>query len=146
MTEVKPYISELDEPKRLLDEVWKHLKCKTPKPPIKLRRQHSTALYWPDEHQITIRLDSWAKMHPAEKKLIVTHEALHACHIGHQPGYRTATDSISMLLYKKIWGEDKDWKDFTQVLGKKLEKVLAGEEEMMPFVCDPDEPTTGECP
>jgi hypothetical protein len=84
-------------------------------------------------------------MHPAERKLIVTHEALHACHVGHQPGYRTATDSISMLLYNKIWGKDRDWQDFEKVLGQKLDRVLAGEETMVPFVCDPDQPTTGEC-
>lgn len=133
------------EPAKILDEVWAHLKCRTPKPSVEFRRQHCTGLYWQDKHQITIREDSWAKMHPAEKKLVMAHEALHACHIGHQPGYRTATDSISMLLYEKIWGEDKDWKDFEATLGKKLGKVLAGEDEMVPFVCDPERPTMGEC-
>ena len=112
-------------PSAILQIVWKHLKCRKSRPPISLRRQHSTALYWPEEHKITIREDSWAKMHPAERRLVIVHEALHACGAGHEPGYRTAVDTMATLMYKNIWGEDEYWRDFIRELEKRMQRFLA---------------------
>lgn len=113
----------MPEEKEILDKVWNFLNCKVEKPEITLRRQHSTALYWPKEHKITVREDSWNIMMPAEKKLTVFHEAVHACKIPHQPGFRTSIDNLSKIGYKELWGEDKDLIDFENKTKEVLNKI-----------------------
>ena len=113
-------MSENASPKEILDEVWKHLNCKVRKPRVMLRRQWSTAAYWRKENLITIREDSWRKQPLAEKRLTVIHEALHACRIPHQAGFRTNLDILSPIVYKEIWGEDEVWKE----LIKQLEDIV----------------------
>lgn len=131
----------------ILNQVWKYLACDKPKPKIIMRRQHSTALYWPDKpgldfrHTISLREDSWRIMSPAEKKLVVIHESLHACGVPHQQGFRTALDEVAHVLYQRIYGDDKDWKDFSLALEDKLKKIRKEKE----FSCDEETPE-GACP
>jgi hypothetical protein len=134
-----------ETPKQILDAVWARLDCAKRKPAISLRRQHATGLTWTRENKITIREDSWRKMHPAERRIVVTHEALHGCGIGHQPGFRTAVDSASTLIYRDVWGEDAAMRDFERVLQKKLDRIRRHEEGGGPLVCDPGQPNGEAC-
>ncbi|MHA1685215.1 MAG: hypothetical protein ACTSYD_02280 [Candidatus Heimdallarchaeaceae archaeon] len=108
---------------RWFEEIWKFLNCRKPKPTIVFRKQHPTARYLKEANRIEIREDSWAKMPAAEKKLVLLHECLHACGMLHQAGFRTAVDTLSNLLYFKIWGKDKDWVEFEKELFNKIKKV-----------------------
>ena len=114
-----------ETPKQILDRVWKiyNERCKNPKPAIELRRQHSTALYWKD-NRITIRPDSWNKMHPAERRLTIIHETLHACGIPHREGFRTSQDYASPMIYEKVYDDDFVIEDFRDKIEESLDKYL----------------------
>ncbi|HDD57100.1 MAG TPA: hypothetical protein ENF43_01110 [Thermoplasmatales archaeon] len=105
-----------ETPQEILDKVWKvydESKCRNGKPEIDFRRQHRTALYWLRQNKITIRPDSWNKMHPAERRLTIIHETLHACGIPHREGFRTSQDYASLVVYNHVYGDDlvkRDWK------------------------------------
>lgn len=108
---------------KVLDEVWVYLDCGREKPRIRFRRQHPTARYESGTNTISIREDSFRKMPDAEKKLVILHEALHACGVGHKPGFRTSMDSLSNFLYPRIWGVDDDWVEFERMLLSEVERI-----------------------
>lgn len=117
-----------ETPEEILDKVWSFLRCRTPKPQAGLVHQRRTGKFWTRENRITIREDSWNKMHPAERRLIVTHEAVHSCKVGHQAGFRTSFDILSLRLYERIWGKDQVYDDFMGLLDKTIKRILAGRE------------------
>jgi len=125
----------MDE-KEILDKVWEYLNCKQKKPKIIIHRQHHTARYCPSTHIIELRDDSWNKMSNAEKKMVIIHEAVHACKIPHQPGYRSSFDTLSGKVYKEMWGEDEDYKEYIQKIDDKLKKIRKGGEELKACVID----------
>lgn len=112
-----------DCPEAILTEVWNFLSSK-PMPKIVLRRQRSTGKSFRSERLISIREDSWNKMHLAEKRLIVIHEAIHQCKVPHMPGFRTSTDMLSLAVYRQIWGEDSILKEFFQGLNAQAAKII----------------------
>jgi len=113
-----------ETPKKILDDVWKIYKRCGEKPEIEFRRQRRTAVYWPRQNKITIRPDSWNKMHPAERRLTVIHETLHACGIPHREGFRTSQDYASPMIYEHIYGDDFIIQDFKNRIEKSLRKYL----------------------
>lgn len=62
-------------------------------------------------------------MHLAEKRLIVIHEAIHQCKVPHMPGFRTSTDMLSLVVYRRIWGEDAVFRKFCQGLNALTDKI-----------------------
>jgi len=118
-----------ETPKQILDEIWRvynKKKCKNPKPDIYFRRQHGTALYWSD-NKITLREDSWNKMHPAERRLTIIHETLHACGLPHREGFKTSQDYISPMIYERVYDDDfviEDYKDKLQEVVDKYVKEV----------------------
>ena len=138
----------MSSPEKTVDDVWKYLECSKRKPDIVLRRQRATALYWPDKdglpfrHTISLREDSWRIMPEAEKKLATIHEALHACGVPHQKGFRTSLDEVAHLIYTAIYGEDKDWKEFESAMHDKIGKIRGKQEK---YSCDEETPE-GACP
>ena len=118
-----------ETPKQILDRVWRVYNkkaCKNPKPDIELRMQHPTGRYW-YSNKITIRPDSWNKMHPAERRLIVIHETLHACGIPHKEGFRTSQDYASPMVYEHVYGDDFIIEDFKDRIEEGLKKYLKEE-------------------
>ena len=116
-----------ETPQQILNKVWKvydKKACKNPKPNIRLRRQHRTAIYWINLNTITIRPDSWNKMHPAERRLTVIHESLHACGIPHKEGFRTSQDYASPIIYEHVYGDDFVIEDYKDRLEESLSKYL----------------------
>lgn len=116
-----------ETPEQILNRVWRIYdknKCKKSKPDITFRRQHATALYWPKRNLITIREDSWNKMHPAERRLTVIHETLHACGIPHREGFRTSQDYTSPIIYKRIWGDDFVIGDYINKIKESINKYV----------------------
>lgn len=128
----------MSDPKKVVNDVWVYLKCAKPKPTIILRKQHRTALYWPDKaglpyrHTISLREDSWNKMSEAEKKLTTIHEAIHACGVPHQPGFRTSLAEVAHIVYRNIYGDDQDWKEFEATMREKIKKIQEKKEGTHP--------------
>ena len=122
------WVGKVSSPEKTVDDVWKFMQCKLPKPKVLMRSQRRTGLYWPNReelpfrHTITLREDSWKKMTEAEKKLTTIHESLHACGVSHQPGFRTSLDEVAHIVYLKIYGADDDWKKFEASLNDRIEK------------------------
>lgn len=119
-----------ETPKQILDKVWKvydKKMCKNHRPGIELRRQRRTAIYWPDYNAITIRPDSWNKMHPAERRLTVIHESLHACGIPHKEGFRTSQDYASLIVYNQVYDNDFVIKDWIDKIEESMSKYLRGD-------------------
>lgn len=117
-----------EEAEKILDDVWKYLRCGKPKPEVVLQRQHPTARYCPNK--IEIRQDSFTKMPKAERKLVLLHEGIHACGVPHQPGFRTAIDTLSNVLYENIWGKDEDYMNFKRLLSEKVAKIRGQKEKL----------------
>ena len=128
----------MSNPEKVVADVWVYLKCSKPKPAVILRKQHRTALYWPDKeglpyrHTISLREDSWKKMSEAEKKLVTIHESMHACGIPHQPGLRTSLSEVPHIIYRNIYGEDKDWKEFEATMHETIRKIQEKKEGAHP--------------
>jgi len=112
-------------PDPILDRVWGvfNERCGS-KPSISFRRQHATAVAWRKERKITMREDSWKKMHPAERRLTVIHESLHMCGIPHREGFRTSQDYASPIVYGKVYGDDIIICDFKDRIGSALKKYV----------------------
>ena len=114
-----------EKPKEIVDKVYNVLnKKKCPKPKIELRRQHPTARAYVKSKLITIRSDSWNKMHPAERRFVVIHEMLHICGIPHKEGFRTNIDTVSPMIYEKVYGRDFIIKDYEEKVRKSIEKYV----------------------
>lgn len=62
-------------------------------------------------------------MSEAEKKLIAIHETIHACGIPHQPGFRTSLAALAHIVYRNIYGDDKDWREFEATMRKQIKKI-----------------------
>lgn len=62
-------------------------------------------------------------MSEAEKKLTTIHEAIHACGVPHQPGFRTSLAEVAHILYRNIYGDDQDWKEFEATMREQIKKI-----------------------
>jgi hypothetical protein len=67
-----------------------------------------TACYYWDAHAIAVRENSWRLMGLAQKRLTIVHEWIHACGLEHSAacGFEGPRDLLSLVLYRRIWGED----------------------------------------
>ena len=93
--------------------IWMCFKTSKPFPAIESKQGGSTAAYYPREHKIRYRWNSWAKMPMAGKRMIAIHELWHATGQEHDSSsmFAHAYDIVTIEIYKRIFGEDAHYKD-----------------------------------
>jgi len=72
--------------------------------------------YYPNQHKVAIRWNVWNKLLKAEKRLLMIHELWHA-RTEEKETRRFGIhglDLISIEVYKKIYGEDKEWQELQE--------------------------------
>lgn len=84
-----------------------------------------TACYYWDAHVIALRENSWRRMGLAQKRLTVVHEWIHACGVEHSVmyGFEGPRDLLSLVLYRRIWGEDEALRELFDGLEKSADAI-----------------------
>jgi len=99
------YEVEMD---KICREIWPFLKSKKEFPAILSKQGGSSGKYNPGSHTVMFRWNVWNKMPFAGQRLLAIHELWHASGNNHN-GVKLfchGLDILSILIYKKIWGED----------------------------------------
>lgn len=78
-------------------------------PIVGTKRGGYTAVYYRDAHAILLRVNSWNLMTPAQKRLTVAHEWIHARGVAHHTDgmFHSSMDLLSLELYRRVWGNDR---------------------------------------
>lgn len=95
------------EATKIAEEIWPRLFTAKDMPKIESKHGGSSAAYYQREHCVRVRSNVWAKLLPAQKRLIMIHELYHASGHDHASYFLSSHDYISREIYKKIWGYDK---------------------------------------
>ena len=95
----------------IASEVYPHLKGDKPMPKIESKQGGASGAYYRNEHTVRIRWNVWNKLSWAGKRMLMIHELYHAKGNHHKGSdlFLHAFDILTIELYKKIYGEDKEY-------------------------------------
>jgi hypothetical protein len=81
-------------------------------PATKFKFGGNTATYYWNTHSIEFRWDVWKNLTLGGKRMLVIHECIHACgsHHSGKRHYTNTLDLATIVAYKKIWGEDEEFR------------------------------------
>jgi hypothetical protein len=101
-------------------EIWEHLKGNRIFPRIESRQGGSSGAYYSNEHIIRFRWNVWNKMPLAGKRMLAIHELYHAKgnHHNSENLFCHAFDILTIEFYKKIYGEDKEYREVLEQIRK----------------------------
>ena len=104
---------------KISKEIWPYLKGKEKKFPKILSKQGGgSGCYYREKHTVYYRWNVWHNMPLAGKRMLVIHELYHAKGNHHKSGemFCHSFDILTIEIYKKIYGEDKEYKEVIEKL------------------------------
>lgn len=110
------------EMKTISEEVWKHIGGKRFMPEIESKQGGSSGCYYRSKHKVYYRWNVWHHLTLAGKRMLAIHELWHAKGKSHKGKdmYLHAFDILTIELYKKIYGEDKEYQKLLEIVKEEM--------------------------